>query len=166
MPLRLIDATGAQELVFSQLQQLYMHDISEFTGIEPADSGRYETEGVFCLDGIENHLIYLRGKPAGFLSYRCIAEGPLLPTYTLDHFFILRSYRKLGIGEEVSRILFDQVHGRWEVPVEITNEPAISFLRQVLRRYTLRNYRELSSPSGNSRIFEFQSQQIEQSLDA
>lgn len=163
MPLRLVEASDDNASVLAQLTQFYLHDISEFSGAEPEQSGLFNESGLGDSDDTRRtFLIYLRSVPAGFLSYeRCTRANEAFQGCRLRHMFIIRGYRRLGIGEEIARMLFELHHGPWEAVVAESNEPGTHFVRQVVRRYTFKNYRELNSADGKHRVFEFQSKASE-----
>lgn len=149
MPLRLIPADGHHAETLERLHQLYLHDLAEFEAVEPNESG------LFCRPlepGLTTFLVVLRDRPAGFVCLGAEREATVL-----SHLFIVRSYRRLGIGEEIARRVFDNQPGPWKVSVGVENEPAAKFLRKVLLRYTLRRYRELGTSAGDKRVFEFNS---------
>jgi predicted acetyltransferase len=54
----------------------------------------------------------------------------------LDHsvgeFFVLRKYRRLGVGSRSAKILFERWPGRWEVGVAGYNKPALSFWQKAI----------------------------------
>ena len=156
MPLRLVEINDSHVHVLAQLQQFYQYDLSEFEHDEPNDSGLFHVSTAIP-SAADVHLIVLKGKPAGVVCYSELSNKKSVPQYRLEHLFIMRCYRKLGIGEEIVRIIFDQLPGNWDVEVSVHNDGAIAFMRQVLRRYTFRSFRELNSQDGQTRIFEFQS---------
>jgi len=159
MPLRLIEATEENRPLMERLLQLYLHDVSEYTNTEPGHNG------VYCLcdwhkywedSAFKPLLFMLRGKPAGFVLVRhCEAQGTT--QHLLSDLFVLRCYRRLGIGEEVARMVFKLYPGRWEIEVVDENDAARTFWRLVMRRYTIRRYKELRSNNKNAVVFEFNS---------
>ena len=160
MPLRLIEATEEHRPLLERMLQLYLHDLSEFADTEPDKFGVYCKDHALSEEGrgdLCSFLILLRGKPAGFACFRPVRSHSSEPARLLEDYFVLRSYRRLGIGEEAARMLFDQIPGRWEIEIPDQNDVARSFWRQVMRRYTLRRFRELRSPSNKGIVFEFTS---------
>jgi predicted acetyltransferase len=49
--------------------------------------------------------------------------------HALAEFFILRKYRRLGIGSQAAKLVFERFPGRWEMAVMKNNRPALSFWR-------------------------------------
>lgn len=60
----------------------------------------------------------------------------------MAEFFIMRKYRHHGVGEHVAGYIFDQFPGPWQVGQITENQPAISFWRKVIGRYTQENFQE------------------------
>lgn len=130
-----ITPAGVEErVVLGALLQLYVYDFSEVLGLDVADDGRY---AVPPTDGRDAFLVRVDGKLAGFALHRGTSritgeEG----VHDVAEFFILRRYRRGGVGEKVARWLFDRLPGRWEVRQKAENVGAIAFWRRVIDRYT------------------------------
>ncbi len=62
--------------------------------------------------------------------------------YSVAEFFILRKYRRRGIGRQVAVDLFDRFRGRWEISKLPTNLPALRFWSNVIKVYLTENYTE------------------------
>src|SRR5262249_60465311 len=50
-------------------------------------------------------------------------------------FFVLRSYRRRGVGRQAARRLWDTVRGNWVVRVSDANRGGLDFWRDVVREY-------------------------------
>ena len=159
MPLRLIETTDEIRPIIERLLQLYLHDISEFSSTEPCD-GQYfykDWQSYWSDPSFKPFVFVLRGKPAGFVLIRKKQFQVGEFQHQICDLFVLRCYRRLGIGEEVARMVFNQFPGRWEIEVSGQNDVAKLFWRQVMRRYTLRRYKELHASTMNGIVFEFNS---------
>ncbi|WP_316047604.1 GNAT family N-acetyltransferase [Planococcus glaciei] len=90
-------------------------------------------------------LIKVDGKLAGFALVREITSAELQTSsyYKICEFFILRKYRKEGIGKQAAWYLFDLYPGTWEVAELETNLPAQKFWRNVIAAYTNHHYSEI-----------------------
>ena len=60
----------------------------------------------------------------------------------MAEFFIMRKYRRQGIGEYVARYIFDQFTGAWQVGQIYENKSAIAFWRRVINRYSQGDFQE------------------------
>jgi predicted acetyltransferase len=51
-------------------------------------------------------------------------------------FFVMRKYRRQGVGEQVATLIFDMFPGKWEIQETTKNLSAQAFWRKVIGRYT------------------------------
>ena len=145
-------ATPTDTLVLDRLLQLYEYDFSEYGGVDVDSSGVFPTVDTQTIWGPDDHTFFIRvgGSLAGFAlvtgheSY--LGNGD---THLLSEFFVMRKYRRRGVGEHAARALFDRFPGRWELGTARGNVAAQAFWRSVLGRYTDDAYRE--APDGCDR---------------
>ena len=57
-------------------------------------------------------------------------------SFSIAEFFILKKYRRTGIGKGVAKQIFDLHKGDWEVYQRENNLPARSFWIKVIDEYT------------------------------
>ena len=62
--------------------------------------------------------------------------------FRMAEFFVLRRYRRLGVGRDACQLIFNRFSGRWEVGEFLRNEPAVAFWRRVISQYTRGQFRE------------------------
>ena len=114
---QIIKATHEYRQVISNLLQFYIYDFSEFTGHDPDPSGLF---GVY--PDLENYwtdktrfpyLIKLEEKWIGFVFVKFITDGER-NYFSIAEFFIMRKYRRRGLGRQVAEQIFDlhEVSGR------------------------------------------------------
>ncbi len=132
--------TADEHDVLTALMQLYVYDFSEMLGLDVEDDGRYRGPS---MEGREAFLVRVDGKLAGFAlilgKSRLTGEEGVRD---LAELFVLRRFRRTGVGEKVARWLFDRYPSRWEVRQKQENAPAIAFWRRVIDRYTEGRYDE------------------------
>lgn len=56
-------------------------------------------------------------------------------TNTIGDFFIMRKFRRKGVGKEVAYSLFQRFSGTWEVRQTMANKPAYAFWKRVISAY-------------------------------
>jgi predicted acetyltransferase len=130
-----------------RLLQLYLYDFTEF---EPRDVG---IDGTYAYPYFDSYweepdrhpfLILVDGETAGLVL---ICGWTVLPENrdgrSIGEFFIMRSYRRQGIGTEAARRSFDMFPGRWEVRETGRNYPSQKFWRDLINDYTEGNYDEI-----------------------
>ena len=77
---------------------------------------------------------------------------------SLTEFFVLRKYRRRGVGHTVPKRIFDELPGKWEVRVIAANAPAQGFWRSVVSDYTGGRFdeRELANDDWTGPVFWFE----------
>ena len=147
MDIAIVPATRADTLVLDRLLQLSAYDFSEYGGTD------VDTNGVFpspYSDTIwqpydHNFLIRVDGHLAGFAfvtrhdSY--IDHGDV---YLLSEFFVMRKYRRRGVGKHVAYTIFDRFAGHWELATNPGRIAAQAFWRRVVGDYAVGTYREVA----------------------
>jgi len=142
--IRLSKATDAEMPVLANLMQLYRYDISESRGDAGQDvllDGRYPLPQYFasCWADPRCHpfLIHLEGSLAGFVLVRTYSQlTDATDVRDIFVFFIIRKYRRQGIGAAVAMRVFDCFPGKWEVREYRLNHAAQAFWRRVIAKYT------------------------------
>lgn len=131
----------SQSQIITNLIQLYKYDFSEFADIG-SPYGEVGPDGRFIYEGLDNYWredgwvplkLEADGRLAGFvLMNRWSALNRLLD-HAVAEFFVLRKYRRVGVGSRAARVLFERWPGCWEVAVARYNKPALSFWRKAIR---------------------------------
>jgi predicted acetyltransferase len=148
----LVATSAADAPVLARLLQLYEYDYSEYGGVDVDASGLFPTVDTNALwqPGSHAFLLEIGGCWAGFaLVNRHEAYIGGGETMLVDEFFVLRKYRRRGIGECVARTVFDRFPRRWEIGTLRENAAAVAFWRRTIERYTGGQFREL--PDGCER---------------
>ena len=161
MDVTLEAANAADAPVLANLLELYLHDLSEvFPSIELAADGRFgyerlplywsEPERRFpflirCGKGVAGCVLAMRGSPA--------SDDP--DVLDIAEFFVLRRYRRSGVGGRAAFLLWDRLPGRWIVRVSEDNRVALPFWRHIIAEYTDGAATEGAHPGW--RVFSFDS---------
>lgn len=148
-----------QKSVFVQMMELYNYDFSEFS---EADINEYGYFGYPRIDDYWNeegrHPFFIRvdGKLAGLVLVRSCCEYNDLPNpHNIAEFFVMKKYRKMGVGKDVSMRIFDMFPGGWEISQWTKNLPAQRFWRKVVDEYTNGKYNTFNSVDKNEVGFTF-----------
>jgi len=123
MEIAVIPATSADTLVLTRLEQLSSYDFSEYGGTDVDANGLFGAANIdnpYGLDPDEvDPLAFLIRVDGQFAGYAVVTHHDSYfdhgKPYLLSQFFVMRKYRRRGVGEQVARSLFDQFPGRWEV---------------------------------------------------
>jgi predicted acetyltransferase len=167
LPVKISLVPAARKAVLRNLMQLYLYDFSEF---EPADVdawGRFRygyLPHYWKEAGRYPFLIEAGGRPAGF-ALACDIAWPLdSPAHWMAEFFVLRSLRRRGVGQEAAWQVFRSLPGLWRVGQVAANTPAQAFWRKVITEFTGGEYRQqvLDGPNWHGPLQEFVSRGTEQ----
>ncbi len=141
-------ASLEDKVILRNLMELYAYDFSEF------DQCDVDAHGLFGYNRLDHYwiesgrypfLIRVVGKLAGFVLVRTLDESITSPRHSIAEFFILRKYRRQGIGRVAAHQIFDMFPGQWSVAQIENNQPAQSFWRKVISEYTQGNFHEIWS---------------------
>jgi predicted acetyltransferase len=129
------------------LLQLYAYDFSEILPLDVAEDGRFHVPSVTAnLTAPGNHAFLIRAddKLAGFglVQPRSYLTGDA-GVFDMAELFVMRRYRRCGVGEQVARWLLDRFRGLWEVRQKAENQAATAFWRRIIARYTGGQFEEL-----------------------
>ena len=138
----IIPARLEQKSILANLLELYSHDFSEFIDLDIGADGRFAYRDL-DLYWTDPHrlpfLIHVDGKLAGFSLVRSVA--PQAETmWDMAEFFVMRGFRKRGVGMQAAIEMFTRLSGRWQVRVMRANVPACLFWThavQAFARYAL-----------------------------
>lgn len=156
----LIRVTAEHFDVLHRLMQLYLYDFSVYF-CEDDEDGYVGEDGLFD-PGIdlmryveqpayEGWLARVEGRWAGFSLVGKRADKARTPREgrNVDEFFVLRCFRRQGVGQEMARRTFDTFRGFWQVMQIDGNESATAFWRRVISAYTGGRYREFEDVGGD-----------------
>ncbi|MFH1514535.1 MAG: GNAT family N-acetyltransferase [bacterium] len=136
-----------QKPVLEKLMQLYLHDFSEYDKNDVNPDGLYEykyLDSYWTENDRHPFLIYHENQFAGFVlvnSHVILEENK--GAKSIAEFFILRKYRRKGIGSSAASSVFDMFPGKWEVALEKENKPSHEFWRKVISDYTEGKFSEI-----------------------
>jgi predicted acetyltransferase len=133
----LVPVPEDHKLVLSHLLELYQYDFSDFEGTDVNSLGLY---GYSYLDYYWTegdryaYFIKVNGVLAGFAmicGFCCISKEP--GTLFLSEFFVLKKYRKQGIGQQAALELLKRHPGKWEFTLHPENHVSHHFWHSVLK---------------------------------
>lgn len=124
-----LEATIADRPVLRHLLELYQHDLSEF------DDRDVDVLGLYGYPYLDDYwtdadrrpfLIDVDGRWAGFALVR------LGPPIDVSEFFVMRRFRRSGVGREAALQLFRKYPGEWQLRQLASNPSATSFWRSII----------------------------------
>jgi predicted acetyltransferase len=139
--------------VLRNMLELYFYDLSEFDDendrLELNDAGLF---GYGYLDyywsekGRFAYLLRVDGRLAGFVLIRTVGAEPL--TFSVAEFFVVRKYRRLGLGSLLIFRMFELHKGKWLISTPIKNSAAQQFWRKIIKSASLGRYEEYLTDDG------------------
>ena len=139
-------AASAERAVLQNLAQLYCYDFSEVLEMHLDESGRFPDADLapYWLDEWRHpFLLRVEDRLAGFAL---IAERSKITgksgVFDMTEFFVLRRFRRHGVGRAAAFAAFDRFTGPWEVRQREENPGATAFWRRAIGEYTRDNYEE------------------------
>lgn len=137
----IVPIPDGQQDVLLRLWELYVYDFSELDGRDVGEDGRFGSArdlGEYWRDPRRHpYVVRVDGKLAGFvLAHRhgLVFDDP--DVTRMSEFFVMRKFRRRGVGERAATLAFDLFPGRWEVWEIAQNVAAQAFWRRVIGRYT------------------------------
>jgi predicted acetyltransferase len=126
--------------VLRQLLELYNYDFSEYDGADVNEHGLY---GYKYLDHYwtepdrQPFFIVVDGQLAGLVlvgSFCYVLREP--GARSIAEFFVMRKYRRKGVGRIAATRAFELFPGSWEVLQHGGNAPSYVFWEEVIADYT------------------------------
>lgn len=132
-------ALQTDKRLVENLLQFYVYDFTEYTRASIQKDGSFRTMpelDSYWVDKNKNHiyLITAESEIAGFVMMKELEENRKY-NY-LVHFFILRKFRRSGIGRKAAEIILKKYKGEWELYQLENNIPAQIFWDKVIKDIT------------------------------
>jgi predicted acetyltransferase len=139
-PIEVIPATLEQEPILANLLELYAHDFSEFHGIVIGTDGKFGYKQLplyWSEPGRHPFLVRIDGRLAGLVLVKRGSEVSGNETvWDMAEFFVLRGYRRRGIGTQIAHEVWRQFRGQWGVRVMRSNVSACHFWSSAISLFT------------------------------
>jgi predicted acetyltransferase len=146
--LEVIPAAPDQEPILANLLELYAHDFNEFHNLELGPDGRfgYKHLSLYWREpGRYPFLVKVDGQLAGLVLVKRVEEvSGNENVWDMAEFFVVRGYRRRGIGTGVAHEVWRRFPGRWQVRVMESNGAAHRFWTQAISEFVGEAIRPLS----------------------
>jgi predicted acetyltransferase len=136
---QIIPSLPEQESILANLLELYAHDFSAFIDLKLGADGRfgYEHLPLYWKESSRYpFFITMNDHLAGFVLLR---KGSQISgdadIWDVTEFFILRGYRRLGVGMKAAHEVWKQFPGKWEVRVIDRNQKAKEFWARAIGEF-------------------------------
>lgn len=156
-------ALREQAPILANLLELYVHDFSEFQSLDIGSDGRFGYRSLPLYWSESNRhpfLIRLDGKLAGLALVKRGSEiSDNQEVWDMAEFFVLRGYRRRGIGTLAAQEVWRRFPGLWEVRVMRSNPTASLFWKRVISQFIRESIQPVcSEKNGRSwQLYSFES---------
>lgn len=161
----LVPATPDQEPILANLLELYLHDFSEFHDLLVAPNGRFGYPNLRLYwnnPGRHAFLLRVDNELAGFALIKKVPDASTdQSAWDMAEFFILRRYRRNGIGTRAAHEVWKRFPGPWQVRAMQSNQPAIHFWTHAIQSFIGKdaNSTRIESDGHRWQVFSFESSQ-------
>ncbi|HEU5074872.1 MAG TPA: GNAT family N-acetyltransferase [Polyangiaceae bacterium] len=160
--LTLVGPSDAELL--ANLLELYIHDLSDvFAHPELGPNGRFGYPYLpLYFSEPDRRIACLIRQGSRALGFILVTRGsPVLEdvdVHDVAEFFVVRRYRRSGVGRQAAMLLWRQFPGKWSVRVSEGNPRALAFWTQVVAEYTAGDASESLRPGDPHawRVFYFE----------
>jgi predicted acetyltransferase len=164
--IEVIPAVPEQESVLANLFELYAHDFSEFHDLELGMDGRFGYRRLplyWSEPGRHPFLVRMDGKLAGLVLVKRGSEiSGNESVWDMAEFFVVRGYRRRGIGTDTAHEVWRRFPGLWEVRVMRSNRPARHFWERAIAVFTGQPIQSVPVEKGGEcwDLFSFESRRV------
>ena len=168
--LRIIEAKESQKEILQRLLELYQYDLSIVTDDDVDQFGLYGYSYLDCYWVEAKRYPYLFLFREVFAGFALVNKVNWLPendgAYSIAEFFVLKKYRRQGLGTVAAQYVINRFPGKWEIRILHENQPAVRFWRQVINDLTSGRFVELNPDPHLWRgpVFSFKNGTVKSSL--
>ncbi|MBN1647879.1 MAG: GNAT family N-acetyltransferase [Spirochaetales bacterium] len=154
MSIELIKIGPSEKSVLRRMVELYNYDVSEYAGDDLNEHGYFgysRIDHYWTEQDRYPYFIRCDGALAGFVlvnSHSYTMPGQKVKS--IAEFFVMRKYRRNGIGKKIALQVFDMFRGKWEVNQIPENTVACAFWETIISEYSGGKYekRMIDTESG------------------
>jgi len=133
---RVCPAGASEQTLLANLLELYVHDFSELVPCEIGEDGRFGFPELAAYGRDPRRLPFLIRADGGPAGFALVDRGSKLsddPDVTdMAQFFVLRGWRRRGVGRTAAHAVFRAFPGPWEVRVLEVNVVALPFWERTI----------------------------------
>ncbi|MBS1786540.1 MAG: GNAT family N-acetyltransferase [Acidobacteria bacterium] len=139
MQIKVIAATPDQEPVLANLIELYAHDFSEMADLELNSDGRFGYAPLPLYWQQPNRHPFLVTVDDRLAGFALVKQGSEISgnqnTWDVAEFFIVRRYRRHGVGKIAAHQIWRTFPGCWEVRVLERNQTGLAFWNRAIASF-------------------------------
>jgi predicted acetyltransferase len=131
LQVEVVPASSDQSVIVANLFELYAHDFSAFHEMDIGDDGRFGFAELSVFWSEPNRHAFLLRYSRRLAGFALVKKGSEITkretVWDMAQFFVLRRYRRYGVGTEAARQIWSRFPGEWEVRVMERNKVAYRF---------------------------------------
>lgn len=155
--IELIRIMKKDKKVLENLISLYLHDLSEFADdLKIDENGLFEYEGLelyYTSDELMAYFITLDHEIIGLVFINTGKYAPQGVDYSINEFFILKSYRRKGLSKLAINEFMKNHHGTYEIIQFENNITAVNFWHKYLKSEGI-TYKETKEFSDGFEVYQ------------
>jgi predicted acetyltransferase len=151
MDLYVEEAEVEDKGVLRRMLQLYLYDFSEFTGEDLNAHGEYAYSYLDHYWTEDGRYPFIFRVENNFVGFALVRRKP--DEYRMAEFFILRKYRRQGLGKLAAETVIRRFGGRWQIYQLGANKPAQKFWNEVVDTVSGGEFEEYSSSEEVHQVF-------------
>ena len=163
MNIELRSPSRSDRYLIRQMMDFYLYDFSEFDGADLDEHGHFDYGDLDYFWFESTHASYLFTVDSKLAGFVLVDNEVRFATSerSITEFFVMRKYRRRGVGKTIAHEVFDRMPASWEVAVMESNKPAQAFWRKVLVEYRRGAFQEtlLNNTAWKGPVFSFDNRQ-------
>jgi predicted acetyltransferase len=146
MDISIMPVSKDEKEVLRNLMEKYNYEFSQYEDTDVNEFGLY---GYTYLDHYWTdkyrfaYFIKVNNKLAGFLMISEHKEIEMETYYTMNEFFVMYKYRKMGIGTYAVKEIFNKYKGKWYIGYTPRNIISKIFWNKIVGEYTNGKYEKI-----------------------
>jgi predicted acetyltransferase len=156
-----LPAAREHEPVLANMLELYAYDFSEVCDLQLWPDGRYHYPALPLYWQEKTRFPFLVKAGGHLAGFVLVSSGSLISgdpqVWDMAEFFVMRRYRRQGIGAAVAQEIWRRFPGPWDVRVLESNQPAQAFWQATLHAFAGSPAAPVSVEQGGKqrRVFSF-----------
>jgi len=140
LPIEVLAARPEQAPVLANLLELYCHDFSDLIDLKIGEDGRFGYPPLVRYWRDEGYLAFLIRAGGGLAGFVLVQRGSRITgaaeVWDVAEFFVLRGWRRQGVGLSAALRIWEMLPGSWEVRVSVANSGARGFWLRAVTAFT------------------------------
>ncbi|MCA9829153.1 MAG: GNAT family N-acetyltransferase [Dehalococcoidia bacterium] len=159
MKIDLRSPSRSDRQLLRRMMELYLYDFSEYEDLDLDAHGLYGYGDLDYFWFESTHAAFIITVDAKLVGFVLVDNEVHIAgsERSISEFFVMRKYRRLGVGKHAAFEVFRRLPAAWEVRVVASNEPAQRFWRTIIGEFMHGRFQEthLDSDEWNGPTFTF-----------